>query len=139
MINLSTPALLFPAISLLLLAYTNRFLALAALVRSLHAQWLEKRESNVRKQIEQLRQRLKLVRNMQALGIASILCCVVAMFLILISQETAAQVLFAASLVLLALSMILSLIEILVSTNSLELQLGDIEAERQNAVSSTNR
>jgi Protein of unknown function (DUF2721). len=38
-INLTTPALLFPAISLLLLAYTSRFLALAALMRELHVRY----------------------------------------------------------------------------------------------------
>jgi hypothetical protein len=38
-LSLTTPALLFSAISLLLLAYTNRFLAYASVVRNLHARY----------------------------------------------------------------------------------------------------
>ncbi|NLD99070.1 MAG: DUF2721 domain-containing protein, partial [Fibrobacter sp.] len=66
-ITLSTPALLFPAISLLLLAYTNRFLALAALVRQLHGQYQQHPDDILFGQINNLRRRLKIIRNMQAL------------------------------------------------------------------------
>jgi uncharacterized membrane protein YfcA len=130
MINISTPALLFPAVSLLLLAYTNRFVALASLVRNLHAQWIVQKHSSLVRQIEHLRRRLFLVRNMQALGLASMLCCVVSMFLFLTKHEDAATVLFAVSLILLAFSMIISLVEIIVSVNALEVELADIETSK---------
>ena len=79
-LNLATPALLFPAVSLLLLAYTNRFLALAALIRSLYDRWRESPDEKIVEQIGNLRRRLKMIRNMQFFGVFSMLLCVVSMF-----------------------------------------------------------
>ena len=76
-IDINTPALLFPAITLLMLAYTNRFLSLASLVRKLHEEYSRgEREKNLLKQIKNLRSRINLIRYMQALGVLSFLCCV---------------------------------------------------------------
>ena len=70
-LELTTPALLFPAISLLLLAYTNRFLTLAALIRELHGRYPKGHEDTVLGQIINLRTRVRLIRAMQALGVVS--------------------------------------------------------------------
>lgn len=132
-INLNTPALLFPAISLLLLAYTNRFVALASLVRKLHSDY--KRSENTQVivgQIRNLRQRLNLIRNMQALGVLSFTCCVVCMYLIYNKWEQAANYVFAASLLSLLASLIISLIEIFKSTRALELEISDMDEELGN-------
>ena len=129
MVNIATPALLFPAISLLILAYTNRFLALAALVRNLHAAYIQNKNPKILNQIENLKKRLVLVRNMQALGITSMLSCVISMFLFLVNYEIQALYIFGASLVMLALSLILSLAEILISIKALSLQISDMESE----------
>ena len=75
--EISTPALLFPAVSLLFLAYTNRFLHLAAL---LHRDWIELKDEALRAQIDNLRRRLSLIRWMQLLGAISLCLCVVSMF-----------------------------------------------------------
>ena len=64
-ITLTTPGLLFSAISLLLLAYTNRFLTLASLIRKLHAEYLENPDKLVHGQIRNLQRRVNLIRNMQ--------------------------------------------------------------------------
>src|SRR6476469_7980431 len=98
--DLTTPAVLFPAISLLLLAYTNRFLALAALVRSLHERYGQTREDVFVGHIENLRKRVMLIRNMQACGAASMLCCGLCMVLILGDAASAARAVFALSLAL---------------------------------------
>lgn len=74
-ISLTTPALLFPAISLLLLAYTNRFLALASLIRNLHARYMGEKDIKIKAQISNLRKRVILIRNMQLLGISSLFLC----------------------------------------------------------------
>ena len=74
-ITLTTPSLLFPAISLLLLAYTNRFLGLASVVRSLHATYKTAPDPIYVPQIENIRKRIKLIRDMQFLGAASASCC----------------------------------------------------------------
>jgi hypothetical protein len=127
-INFTTPALLFPAISLLLLAYTNRFLALANLVRKLHDEYKRGEQSKIiLQQIHSLRSRLRLVRYMQGLGVFSFLCCVVTMYTIYSGWMVAVKYEFALSLLSLLVSLIISLFEITQSTKALELELSDIE------------
>ena len=128
-ISINTPALLFPAITLLMLAYTNRFLSLAALVRNLHSEYTSggKNEKNMLGQIRNLRTRLNLIRYMQSFGVMSFLCCVICMYLIFRNWILMANWIFALSLLFLLLSIFLSLIEINKSTRALELQLSDIE------------
>jgi hypothetical protein len=130
-ITLATPALLFPALSLLLLAYTNRFLGLATLIRNLVSHYQESRERLVLRQIENLRHRLKLIRSMQAFGVASIFVCVVCMFALFAGNQMAGKALFGASLVLLMLSLALSFREIQLSTHSLDLALEVLERDAE--------
>jgi hypothetical protein len=127
-ISFNTPALLFPAISLLLLAYTNRFLALANLVRKLHEEYKRNEQSKIIiSQIRSLRRRIRLVRYMQGLGVFSFLCCVVTMYTIYMNWMSAVKYEFAVSLLSLLASLIISLVEISQSTKALELELSDIE------------
>jgi hypothetical protein len=133
-LSINTPALLFPAITLLMLAYTNRFLALANLVRRLHEQYTKEESQNIRRQIASLHVRIRLIRNMQALGVLSFLLCVVTMYLIFTGNNQAAYILFAASLISLLLSLIFSLIEIWKSTNAIDLELSDMELKHQNII-----
>ena len=126
-LSLTTPALLFPAVSLLLLAYTNRFLALASLVRSLHAGYRQHPDPLVLKQIDNLRYRIHLIRNMQAAGVSSLLVCVVCMFVLFFGEAGVGKALFAASLVLMIVSLALSVREIQVSVKALDLHLLDLE------------
>lgn len=126
-ITLNTPALLFPTVSLLMLAYTNRFLALAAIIRKLHADWKVSPDPLVEAQIRNLRRRLRLIRDMQTLGILSILLCVVCMFLLFKGLVSAANIVFGAGLVLMVVSLTLSLWEIQLSGGALNLHLKDME------------
>lgn len=128
-LELSTPALLFPAISLLLLAYTNRFLALATLVRNLHAAWEADPKAVLLGQIANLRSRLRLIRNMQFVGVLGLALCTFAMLLVYVGVAVAAKVVFLLSLLCLLSSLGLSLWEIWISTRALELQLSSL-AER---------
>src|SRR5687768_7822503 len=114
-IDVSTPALLFPAISLLLLAYTNRFLGLAGLIRGLAARYSESRDRLLMGQINNLRFRLTLIRRMQAFGVASIFICVVCMFALFAGSLPLGKWLFATSLVLLMISLGISFREIQLS------------------------
>jgi hypothetical protein len=127
-ITFNTPALLFPAISLLLLAYTNRFLALANLVRKLHDEY-KKGEQNhhIIRQIHSLRRRLRMVRWMQGLGVFSFLFCVITMYSIYSGWDKAVKFEFALSLLSLLGSLVISLVEITQSTKALEMELSDIE------------
>jgi hypothetical protein len=126
-IDLTTPALFFSAISLLMLAFTNRFLALAQLVRNLHSQYKEQPSEVILGQIKNLRTRLHLIRSMQITGISSLLLCVICMFLIYIEALFIAEFLFGISMVLLVLSLTLSIREILISVNALDIHLSDVE------------
>lgn len=126
-ITLTTPALLFPAVSLLLLAFTNRFLAIATLIRQLHKSYLQNPESILEGQLKNLRQRLVLIRAMQLFGVFSLFLCVLAMFFLYINYEVLGEITFGISLVLLLISLFISLREIQLSTKALDLELSDME------------
>ncbi len=127
-LTLTTPALLFSAISLIMLAYTNRFLAYATVVRNLKDKYTKEKDQTLMRQIENLRKRLYLTRSMQIFGITSLLLCVLTMFLIYIEQHVVAVWIFGLALVLLILSLALLIREIQISVEALEHHLGDIES-----------
>lgn len=124
-ISINTPALLFPAITLMMLAYTNRFLALATLIRDLHDKYKQKPEDHeiLKAQITNLNRRLVLVKQMQALGIISFFFCVLSMLSFYLQHESWAFGIFGLSLLSLLISLGLSLNEILISTRALEIEL----------------
>lgn len=127
-ISINTPALLFPAISLIMLAYTNRFLALSNRVRSLHDKYQNHEQKLIiHGQIKNLRYRLKLIKNMQALGVLTFLSCILCMYLIYVEAMPFAHMVFAISLITFSASLALSLLEIQLSTKALELELSDME------------
>ena len=130
-ISINTPALLFPAITLLMLAYTNRFLALATLIRNLHAKYKTIHEDHeiIKAQIKNLRLRLMLVKHMQGAGITSFFFCVLSMLFFYLQYEVWAIAIFGMSLVFLLLSRALSLNEIYISTKALEIELKDMGEE----------
>jgi hypothetical protein len=127
-LTLTTPALLFSAISLIMLAYTNRFLAYASVVRNLKDKYLKDQDESLMRQIENLRKRLYLTRSMQIFGITSLLLCVLTMFLIYVEQHIVAVWVFGLALILLILSLALLIREIQISVEALEHHLGDIES-----------
>lgn len=126
-LTITTPALLFSAVSLILLAYTNRFLSYAQLVRTLRDQHRQNPSEVTRAQIDNLRRRLYLTRAMQILGVMSLFLCVVAMFLIYIGLQMPSAYIFGLSLLLLIGSLGLSVREIQISVRALEIHLRDME------------
>ncbi len=127
-ITINTPALLFPAISLIMLAYTNRFLALASVVRALHAQYLKgDNKEVVFSQIRNLKYRLRLIKNMQAFGVFSFVSCLISMYCIYSGVMLWAHIFFALAMLSFTFSLLISLLEIFKSTKALELELGDME------------
>jgi len=126
-LTLSIPALLFPAISLTMLAYNARYLAIAALIRQLHQKYQETESTAVALQVKQLRKRLSIIKNMQATAIFSFLLAVITMSLIYVELRFWANLIFGISLLALMVSLILSLIEVQLSTKALSIQLEDME------------
>ena len=127
-LTLTTPALLFSSISLIMLAYTNRFLAYANIIRNLHSAYKTNPNQVIKAQIKNIRKRLYLTRSMQIFGISSLLLCVLSMFLIYIQLDQLGIWTFGLALVLLILSLALLIWEIQISVKALELHLMDIEA-----------
>ncbi|MDA3901097.1 MAG: DUF2721 domain-containing protein [Spirochaetes bacterium] len=121
--NLTTPALLFPALSLLLLAYTNRFLTLAGLIRTLCKERSRDNIPVVDGQIRNLRKRIYLIKYMQFFGIASLFFCVISMFFLFLNEELIGEIVFGVSLVLMMASLGFSLKEIQISVDALDIQL----------------
>ncbi len=126
-ITLTTPALLFSAVSLILLAYTNRFLGYSSLIRSLYDGFKRNPDDVIYQQIKNLSRRLKLIRRMQLMGATSLLFCTISMFLIYIDLNQFAMIAFALGLMSMITSLTLSIWEIQISTKSLELHLQDME------------
>ncbi|MEN8774477.1 MAG: DUF2721 domain-containing protein [Akkermansiaceae bacterium] len=130
-LEISTPALLFPAVSLLFLSYTNRFLHLAALVRTLHGEWKRDRMESARVQIDNLRKRLFLIRWMQLLGALSLLLCVISMLAVLTGGQGLANGSFFSAIVLMSLSLASLVVEILISGGALRILLKQMEVDRR--------
>src|SRR5688572_5064608 len=109
-LTITTPSLLFPAISLILLAYTNRFLGLASLIRQLHERYQkDTNQKHLIDQIRNLRTRIRLIRSMQAFGVISFLLCVLCMFAIFQGWNMTAYIIFALSIAAFVVSLIISL------------------------------
>ena len=138
-LTIQTPALLFPAVSLLMLAYTNKFLAIANLIRKLYSDYEKDGRLNLIAQISNLRRRLMLIRWMQVGGVASILFCVITMFFVYEGWQLWAKVLFAISLLLMIVSLLVSLLEIFLSAGALRLLLRDLEAGKDKDASAAEK
>ncbi len=128
-ISFTTPALLFPTVSLLMLAYTNRFLSLATVIRNLHDRYKAENNGNLLKQIANLRYRIILIRDMQIFGLLSLLFCVVSMFALFAGWIMAGQWSFAIALILMIVSMVISLRELQISVGALDVLLAELESE----------
>ncbi|MGE9268326.1 MAG: DUF2721 domain-containing protein [Verrucomicrobiales bacterium] len=133
-LQISTPALLFPAISLLFLSFTNRFLHLSALVRQLYRDWLQEKDELLLAQISNLRRRLVLIRWMQVLGAVSLFFCVVSMLSIAFSHESTGLITFITALILMGCSLACLSVEVWISGGALRIMLHSLEdrcADRQ--------
>ncbi len=121
--TITTPSLLFPAISLLLLAYTNRFVVLANVIRELSKRENASSQVLVRRQIDNLRLRIQVIRRMQAFGVLSFVLCTLSMFSLLLHWDIVGQLLFAISLILLVISLMFSFYEVNISTDAINIEL----------------
>jgi hypothetical protein len=130
-LSIQTPALLFPAVSLLLIAYTNKFLAIANLIRKLISDYEQKKNRDILKQIHTLRRRLWLIRWMQVFAVTSILICVVTMYFIYEGWQVWSKILFATSLVLMMASLVITLLETVLSAGALNVLLRDLEEKEK--------
>ncbi len=129
-ITLTTPALLFPAVTFLLVAYTNRFLAISSRIRNLHDRYMTTPDDILLNQIISLRRRVVLIRNMQAFGVAGLFLCVFCMFVLFAGLKMLGNIIFGTSLIFLLASLAISLREIQLSVDALNLELSDMERKK---------
>lgn len=126
-LELTTPALLFTAISLLISAYTSRFLTLAQLLRQLDGAYREKPDKRILDQMKNLSRRIRLIRWMQVMGVLSFILCVLSMFLLFMDNQIGGQISFGSSLLSLMLSLIILIYEVQISVDAIAYQLQDYE------------
>lgn len=129
-LEITTPAVLFPTVSLLLLAYTNRFLALTAIVRQMDSSGEVEHEFY---QIKNLRKRLNYIKKMQYFGVSSLLMCAISMLFLFLQMDFIGKISFGISLVSLIVSLLFSLLEIQISLEALRIHLNhNSESEEKN-------
>lgn len=126
-LSLTTPAILFPTISLLLLAYTNRFISIGNRMRTLHDRYTSTKTDGLLKQISIFKRRIRMIRDLQLVGIGSLFFCVLTMLLIFENWMVAAKLVFTVSLLMLLASFTIAAYEIIISTHAMNIQLKDIE------------
>lgn len=136
--SITTPSLLFPAISLLLLAYTNRFVVLTNVIRQLSGVEDEGRKDMVRRQINNLRKRLQIIRAMQTFGVLAFVLCTMAMFALFLHWMVAGKILFGLSLILLVVSLLFSLYEVQISTTAINIEIEKLTKSDKTKSDKTN-
>ena len=125
-ISIETPALLFSATSLILLAYTNRFLTIAQIVRGLKKTYDQEHNKSILLQIKNLNLRLSLIRYMQLFGVLCLVLCVFGMLVLFFDLQTIGIYFFGFSLLSLLISLAISFWEISISVHALRLHLSDL-------------
>ena len=129
-LEITTPAVLFPTVSLLLLAYTNRFLALTAIVRQMDSSGEVEHEFY---QVKNLRKRLNYIKKMQYFGVSSLLMCAISMLFLFLQMDFIGKISFGISLVSLIVSILFSLLESQISLEALRIHLNhNSESEEKN-------
>ena len=131
-LNVETPALLFSATSLILLAYTNRFLTIATIIRGLKKVYKEKENNMIVVEIKNLNLRLTLIRFMQMAGVLSLFLSVFSMLLLFLEKQLIGVYFFGLSLLSLLISLGLSFWEINISVDALRLHLSDLTEKKDN-------
>lgn len=110
-----------------MIAFTNRFMSMASLIRGLHEKFQQNPDDSILKQIENLRLRMKLIQNMQIIAILSLILSVICMFFIFLGMQMVARWFFGIALLGMSVALILSAWEITISTKALEVELSDME------------
>jgi len=126
-LGIGTPALLFSTVSLLMIAFTNRFMSMASLIRGLHEKFQLNPAESILKQIKNLRLRMTLIQYMQIIAIISLILSVVCMFLLFMNEQLIARWFFGLGLIGMSMALCLSAWEITISTKALEVELSDME------------
>jgi len=122
-LNISDPAILFPGISLLFLAYTNRYLAIANIIRQLNQVIDNNFDENRERQIQGLLVRVQLIRYMQLFGILAFIFCTLSTGALLLNLDSIALISFGSSIFFLFVSLCASFLEVAKSGDGLRIEI----------------
>jgi len=126
--EIQTPAIVFPAISMLLVAYTSRFMVISQRIRSLHEKYATTSTEQTLQQLANFRQRLSLIKWMQCFGVLAFISVTLSILMILLGfLPKYVEIAFGLSLTFLVTSLGLALHEIMISTRAIEIELQGIE------------
>ena len=128
-LNFWYPALLFPAIPLMMIVFGNRYSSLSKLIRDLHDRFLKEDEvrDKFTEQIELLTDRLFLVKSMQTLAGLAFIANLLTIFFRYIDVPSVAFSLFGVATILLSASILLFVIEIQKSSSALSKHISDLK------------
>lgn len=126
-LTLTTPALLFPAIAILMLGYINRYIGTASVIRNFKKDYdTGYTHVDVTRQLKILKRRIELSKWMLLLGMKALALASISMFLLFAGYQTAGKVSFGLSLIIMVLSALVSLYETFLSNKSLLIEVDDI-------------
>ena len=132
-LDLTTSALLFPAIPLLMITFGTRFTVVSELIRKIHDEYAadidldDVRAKRMLGEISALKKRLWMIQINQTLSSLSFFFNLLPMFALYMGNQNLAKTIFGIALALLMLAVVLFIIEISIAVRSLNLQLSDLD------------
>lgn len=126
-LTLNEPALIFPAIAILMLGYINRYIGTAGVIRTFKKDYDSGyKHNNLTKQLDILKKRIELSRLMLTSASSALLFACLSMYLIFQDMQDAGQIIFGLSLIAMIISLIFSLYETSLSNKSLLIEVSDV-------------
>ena len=135
-LDLTTAALVLPAIPFLMLTFGTRFTVVTELIRKIHDEYAanidldDVRAKRMLGEISTLKKRLLMIQVNQTLASLSFFVNLSTVFSLYMGNQYLAKLLFGIVLGLLMLAIILFIIEIGIATKSLNLHLSDLDSNK---------
>ena len=134
-LDLTTAALMFPAIPFLMLTFGTRFTVVSELIRKIHDEYASEinlddvRTKRMLGEISTLKKRLLMIQINQTLTSLSFFVNLLTIFALFMGHQNLSKLLFGIVLILLMLAIILFIVEIGIATKSLNLHLEDLDSQ----------
>ena len=134
-LDLTTAALMFPAIPFLMLTFGTRFTVVSELIRKIHDEYAAEinlddvRTKRMLGEISTLKKRLLMIQINQTLTSLSFFVNLLTIFALFMGHQNLSKLLFGIVLILLMLAIILFVVEIGIATKSLNLHLEDLDSQ----------
>ena len=130
-IDYTVTALMFPAIPLLMVVYSNRFHTLSRLIRELHDEHVYEKHipAEWKKQFINLSRRISILRWTIMFAAFGFLFNMLTVFALYLNELFLARVIFGSCCLSMIISIIFFIREIQISTNALNLHMSDMDVK----------